>query len=164
LQRAVAPFPAALEPPEELEPPLPDDPPDEPLPLPLPEAAFAVTVTFTLTVSVAVTVGAGFGVAVSVAVAVAVTVAVAVGCTLLAAAFVVLVSWLLLPPAPMPRKKANPMAGSTYRFRPHFGLSGCCAGAGGGPYPGGGGGWLYDMVPPGMVRGGVTVTGGVKKV
>ncbi|WP_313905107.1 hypothetical protein [Streptomyces sp. S1A1-3] len=130
--------------------------------MPLPEAAFAVTVTFTLTVSVAVTVGAGFGVAVSVAVAVAVTVA--VGCTVLAAAFVVLVSWLLLPPAPMPRKKANPMAGSMYRFRPHFGLGGCCAGAAGGPYPGGGGGWLYDMVPPGMVRGGVTVTGGVKKV
>lgn len=110
MQRAVAPFPAALEPPEELEPLPPDEPPDELLlPEPLTEAAFAVTVTFTLTVSVAVTVGAGFGFAVSVAVAVAVTVA--AGCTLLAAAFVVLLSWLL-PPAPMPRMKARPMAGS----------------------------------------------------
>lgn len=101
MQRAVAPFPAALEP------PLPDDPPDELLPEPPTEAAFAVTVTFTLTVSVAVTVGAGFGVAVSVAVAVTV----AAGCTLLAAAFVVLLSWLL-PPAPMPMKKASARAGS----------------------------------------------------
>lgn len=57
------------------------------------------------------------------------------------------------------------MAGSMYRFRPHFGLAYCGAGVNGagGPYPGGGGGWLYDMVPPRTVRGGATVTGGVKK-
>ncbi|MFJ8006609.1 hypothetical protein [Streptomyces fagopyri] len=161
LQRAVAPFPAASEPPEEPEPPLPDDPPDEPLPDPLTAAAFAVTVTFTLTVFVAVTVGAGLGVAVSVAVAVAVTVA--AGRTLVAAALVVSLFWSL-PPAPTPMKNATPMAGSTYRFRAHFGRGGCGAGAAGGQYPGGGGGWLYDMVPPEMVRDGVTVTGVVKKM
>ncbi|MEU8791412.1 hypothetical protein [Streptomyces sp. NPDC048643] len=153
LQRAVAPFPAALEPPEELEPLLPEDPPDEVLPDPPDEvppdpltvAALAVTVTFTLTVFVAVTVGAGFAFAVSVAVAVVVTVG--AGCALVAAVFVVLSSWLL-PPAPTPMMKARPMAGSMYRLRPHFGLGGCGAGAAGGQCPGGGGGWLYDMVPP----------------
>ncbi|MEN1889173.1 hypothetical protein ACWDBO_24695 [Streptomyces mirabilis] len=147
-----------------LEPPLPDDPPDVPLdelppllldPLPAAGAALAVTVTFTVTVCVAVTVGAGF--AVSVAVAVAVTVAVAVGRTVSDADFVLLL-FCPLPPAPTPRKKANPIAGRTYRFRAHFALGGRWAGAGGN-----GGGWLYDKVPPRAVRGEVTVTGGVKK-
>lgn len=127
MQSAVAPFPALLEPPEELEPPLPDDPPDELPPLPEPAAAAcAVTVTFTLTVFVAVTVGAGSGDAVSVAVAVAVTVA--VGRTLSAASFAsVPLSWPL-DPAPMPRKKARPTVGNTYRFRAHLGavLTGGC--------------------------------------
>lgn len=146
MQRAVAPFPAAVEPPEELEPPLPEDPPDDVPPEPLTAAAFAVTVTFTLTVFVAVTVGAGSGLAVSVAVAVAVVVTVGAGWALVAAVFVVGSSWPL-PPAPTPTMKARPMAGSMYRLRPHFGLSGCGAGVAGGQCPGDGG-WLYDMVPP----------------
>ncbi|MGW3175433.1 hypothetical protein [Streptomyces sp. NPDC001153] len=127
MQSAVAPFPALLEAPDELEPPLPDDPPDELPPLPEPAAAAcAVTVTVTLTVFVAVTVGAGFGLAVSVAVAVAVTVA--VGFTLSAAGFASVPLFLAVPPAPTPRKKARPIAGSTYRFRAHLGavrMGGC---------------------------------------
>ncbi len=93
----------------------------------------AVTVTFTVTVCVAVTVGAGF--AVSVAVAVAVTVAVAVGRTVSDADFVLLL-FCPLPPAPTPRKKANPIAGRTYRFRAHFALGGRWAGAGGNGWSG----------------------------
>ncbi|WP_373034592.1 hypothetical protein [Streptomyces sp. NRRL B-2790] len=110
-----------LEPPEELEPPPPDDPPDEPTLLPeSAAAACAVTVTFTLTIFV--TVGAGSGVAVSVAVAVVVITA--VGRTLSAVGFAsVPLSWPLAP-APMPRKKARPIAGSTYLFRAHLGTVG----------------------------------------
>ncbi|MFJ9729419.1 hypothetical protein ACIRP3_42485 [Streptomyces sp. NPDC101209] len=134
MHSAVAPLPAEDDPPEEDEPPLDDEllevePPEvEPEPA---AAAWAVTVTFTLTVFV--TVGAGVGFAVAVAVAVAVTVAVAVGWMVSAAAvFGVFGS---LAPAPMPRKKAKPSAGSMNRFRAHFGAmrTGCgprCGGMG----------------------------------
>jgi hypothetical protein len=159
LQRAVAPFPALLEPPEELELPLPDDPPDVPPLLPEPAAAaLAVTVTFTLTVfvavAVAVTVDVGAGVAVSVAVAVAVAVTVTAGCTLVAAAFASLpLSWPLAP-MPTPRKRASPSDGNTYRFRAHFGavLTGGC------------GGMAYGLVicPPEVVEA-LTVAPIVKK-
>jgi tetrahydromethanopterin S-methyltransferase subunit E len=86
-------------------------------------------VTFTLTVFVAVTVGAGFGCAVSVAVAVTVT----AGFTLSAAGFASVPLFWPSAPAPMPRKKAKPIAGSTYRFRAHFGAvrTGGCGGGGG---------------------------------
>lgn len=109
----------ALEPPEELEPPPPDDPPDEPPLLPG-SAAAACAVTVTLTLTVLVTVGAGSGVAVFVAVTVVVTVA--VGRTLSAVGFTsVPLPW---PPAPTPRKKAKPIAGSTYLFRARLGALG----------------------------------------
>ncbi|MEV5733358.1 hypothetical protein [Streptomyces sp. NPDC052292] len=122
-------------PPDELEPPLDDDPPDVELP-PVPEpaaAGCAVTVTFTLTLTVFVTVGAGFGFAVSVAVAVAVTVAVAVGRTLsLATVFVASGFWSSAPALPTPMMNARPKAGSTNRLRAHLGAGRTTGGPGGG--------------------------------
>lgn len=166
MQRAVAPFPAVVEPPEELEPPLPEDPPDDVPPdppedvppEPLTAAAFAVTVTFTLTVFVAVTVGAGSGLAVSVAVAVVVTVG--AGWALVAAVFVVVSSWPL-PCGADADDEGQADGGQHVPLAAPLRSERLWGGCGRGPMSG-----RWRLVvrhgPPKAFRGGVTVTGDVK--